>query len=328
VTVFVTGSTGHIGANLVRALLAEGRQVRALIHNRREALEGLDIERVTGSTTDFEGVKKAMAGCDTVYHLAAIISISGRDEPVLTEVNIKGTGNVARAALENGVKRMVHFSSTHALSEFPDDAPIDENRPLAEGTDFLPYDRSKGGGEREIAKVVAQGLDAVTVNPCGVLGPFDFEPSRMGRVLLDLHNKRLPALIDGGYTWVDARDVVAGAMAAEAKGRSGERYILCNRWASVKEIGELAERATGVKSPRMQTPMWLAKCAAPFSQGWARITGTEAKFTLASLHALGSNPAISNQKAKDELGFSPRPLEETIAESYAWFKESGRIPKA
>ncbi len=323
-TVLVTGANGHIGCNLVRTLVDRGRPVRALIHGNNDALEGLDIQRVDGDVSDLESVRAATRDVDVVFHLAAVISISGRNEPVLQTVNVGGPKNIAQACLENGVRRLVHFSSTHALNEFPREKPIDETNEPA-GEDDLPYDRSKAAGEREILAAVERGLDAVIVNPCGVIGPHDYAPSRMGQVLHDLYNKRLPGLVDGGYTWVDVRDVVDGALAAEARGRKGERYILASEWRSTVEIGQYAEAATGVKAPRFVTPMWLARASAPFAVGWARMTGTEAKFTGAALHALRSNPRISNQKAKDELGFDPRPVQQTVADTYAWFKEAGRL---
>jgi dihydroflavonol-4-reductase len=196
-TVLVTGASGHLGINLTRALLAEGRRVRALVHNHSEGLDELDVEQVHGSTTDLDSLLKAMKGVEVVYHLAGIISVSGKDEPVLTEVNVKGTANVARACLETGVRRMVHTSSTHALEEQPWDTPVDEGRPLCDHPRHLPYDNSKGRGEKALQEAVEEGLDAVTVNPCGVLGPWDYAPSRMGQVLLDLAHRKMPALVNG-----------------------------------------------------------------------------------------------------------------------------------
>ena len=326
-TVLVTGANGHLGGALVRELLSRGQSVRALVHHGNDALEGLDIERVPGSMTDEASLRAAVAGCDVVYHLAAVISITGRDEPVLTTVNVEGAGRMAQVCLESNVRRLVHFSSIHALSQYPEDRAITEDNEPAKGAGFLPYDRSKAAGEAQVHARIKQGLDAVIVNPVGCIGPHDYRPSRMGQVLLDLYHRRLPALVDGGYTWVDTRDVALGAIAAAEKGRTGERYILASHYGSVSDIGKWAEAATGKKSPGSVTPIWMAKIGVPFSMTWAAITRTEPKFTFASLHALASNKAISNQKAKEELGFDPRPVPETIADTYAWFRERGVLPK-
>lgn len=324
--VLVTGASGHLGGALVRALLERGDEVRALVYCSGETLDGLELERVDGSIHDEPSLQRAIEGCEVVYHLAGHISISGRDEPELTRLNVEGADRVARLCLEQGVRRLVHFSSVHALSQYPQDKPIDETNAPALGAGFLPYDRSKATGEQRVQAHIARGLDAVIVNPGGCIGPYDHAPSRMGQVLLDLYHGRLPSLVKGGYTWVDTRDVAQGAIAAAERGRTGERYLLTGEFGSVKDIAECAHQATGRKMPRMVTPIWMAKLGVPFAVATAAITRTEPKFTFASLHALASNPQISSAKARQELGFDPRPLSQTIADTYDWFRQQGVIP--
>lgn len=324
-TVLVTGANGHLGAALVRELLSQGTRVRALIHTANDALKGLEVDEVAGSMTDEASLRSAVMGCTTVYHLASVISISGRNEPVLDSVNVVGAGLLAQVCREAGVARMVHFSSIHALSEHPRVDPIDESNAPAKGRGFLPYDRSKASGEAAVLAQVALGLDAVIVNPVGCMGPYDYAPSRMGLVLLDLYHRRLPSLVNGGYTWVDSRDVAKGAIAAAARGKTGERYILGNTWASIQQIGAWAEESTGKRAPRFVSPIWLAKVGVPFSMLWAALIRTEPKFTFASLHALSSNPKVSSEKARRELGFTTRPLKETVADCYDWFRAEGVI---
>ncbi|MCP4675789.1 MAG: SDR family oxidoreductase [Deltaproteobacteria bacterium] len=322
-TTFVTGASGHIGGNLVRALLAEGRKVRVLVRDDTRAIDGLDVEQVRGDILQPAALAAATKGSEVVYHLAGHISVAGDPGGLMHRTNTEGTRNVVAACLDAGVRRLVHFSSIHALSGNPVDEVVDENKPLAESGDIIAYDRTKALGEREIIEGVDKGLDAVTVNPGAVLGPHDYKPSPMGKVVLDLCRRKMPALIDGGFGWVDVRDVVQGALAAEKKGRIGERYLLTGHWLSTAALGDLVEEVSGVKRPRFVSPMWLAMVGAPFVTAASRLTGKRPLYTLESLKVLRNHRHVSHQKATDELDFSPRPTLETIADTYEWFKQVG-----
>jgi dihydroflavonol-4-reductase len=320
--VAVTGATGHVGANLVRALVERGgHQIRALVHDDDSPLAGLPVEKLRADVRDLGALRQAFEGVERVFHLAARISIAPGDGALVEAINVGGTRNVVEACLGAGVKRLIHFSSIHALSPEPRSAVVDENRPLAEGS-WLPYDRSKAAAELEIRKGVERGLDAVTVNPTAVLGPHDYRPSQLGSVLLDLYRRRLPGLVDGGFDWVDVRDVVAGALAAADHGNRGERYLLGGARRSIAELASAVEKVTGSKAPRFVSPMWLARASAPFATGWARLTGRPARLTAESLHALRNHQQVSHEKAGRELGYRPRPLEDTVAATFDWFKEA------
>lgn len=326
-TVLVTGASGHVGGNLVRALLERGRRVRVMVREDTRAVNGLDVERVSGDTRRPDLVRAAVDGCEVVYHCAAVISIDGDRGGVVSDTNVLGTRNVVRACLDAGVKRLVHFSSIHALEHRPHEQPVDETRPLRCDAMRRPpaYDRSKGMGEKEVRAGIEQGLDAVIVNPAAVMGPFDFKPSRMGRVLLDIYHRRLPTLVPGGFDWVDVRDVVASAMAAEEKGRTGERYLLAGAWRSVADIARIVQEVTGVRPPRLTTPLWLARVGVPFVVAWGRLARTEPLYTFESLNALQWNRETRHDKAARELGHTPRPLEETIRDAFAWFQGAGLL---
>jgi len=322
-TVVVTGASGHVGGNLVRALLAAGRKVRCVVRNDTRAIEGLDVERVRGDVFDPASLRAAFDGAEVVYHLAAKVSIEGDPDGIVHRTNVEGPRNVAAACLDARVKRLVHFSSIHAFVQRPFDELLDEDRPLVEDPREMAYDRSKAAGQREVLDAVRRGLDAVIVHPTAILGPFDFKPSPVGQVLLDLYHRRLPALVAGGFDWVDVRDVVAGAMAAEQRGRTGRNYLLSGEWKSVAELAALAEEVTGVRPPRFVAPFWLARLGVPFLTAFARVTGRRPLYTSDSLHALESNRRISCDRAVAELGYTHRPLRETIADAYAWFREAG-----
>jgi dihydroflavonol-4-reductase len=209
--IVVTGAAGHAGANLVRALVAKGRPVRALVHLDRQALEGLDIEVVKGDICDLDSLLGAFEGAEVVYHLAARIAISNEPWSLLEAVNVSGTRNVVEACLSCGVRRLVHFSSIHTMIDRAGDIPVDESNPLVESRHYPPYDRSKAAAEREVRRGIERGLDAIIISPTAIIGPHDYKPSHFGEALLRLANGRLPALVAGGFDWVDVRDVVQGA---------------------------------------------------------------------------------------------------------------------
>jgi dihydroflavonol-4-reductase len=317
----VTGASGHIGANLVRALLARGNRVRVLVRNDARALRGLPVQAVHGDARDPVAVGTLLDGADTAFHLAGLVSLDPRDAPELESHNIEGPRAVAEACLVRGV-RLVHVSSVHAL--LTHDGPVDETRPLAEDHPFA-YDRSKARGEREVLLRCARGLHAVIVNPTAVVGPFDFKPSPTGWMLIQLARGRLPLLVGAGFDWVDVRDVAEGCMAAAEKGRSGERYLLTGTRASLTELARLASDVTGARRPIGAVPIPLARLGLPFGALVARITGRPARFTHEALEALVNHRDVRRDKAERELGYRPRPLAATLADSYAWLKETGSL---
>lgn len=321
----VTGATGHIGANLMRALVAQGQPVRVLLHVNKEVVAGLNVEVADGDICDLPSLCDAFKGVEVVYHLAARISLSMNEWPLLETVNVTGTRNVVEACLRSGVRRLVHFSSIHALNQEPLDTPVDESRPLVESRSCPPYDRSKAAGEKEVCKGTERGLDAIIINPTAVIGPYDYGPSHFGEALLTLAQGKLPASVDGGFDWVDVRDVVAGALQAEERARTGTKYLLSGHWVSMPDLAKLVEKITGVPAPRLVCPLWLAPAGVPFAAAIARITRQRPLYTSASLKALRSNRAISHQRAARDLGYSARPFRETIIDTLRWFEENGYL---
>jgi dihydroflavonol-4-reductase len=321
----VTGASGHLGGNLVRALLAEGRTVRVLARSDRRALEGLDVRVVEGDIADPAAVRALLDGAETVFHLAGRISLVGAEGGLVEKTNVDGVRHVLRACRDAGVRRLVHFSSIHAFDTNPNDRVVDETRRLALGPRNAAYDRSKAEGQQAVLDAVKDGLDAVIVNPGAVVGPFDFKVSRMGSVFLDICHGRLPMLIDGGYNWVDARDVCEGAILAEKKGRRGECYLLTGHWVHICEVSRIIGRLTGRRTTQTAAPIWLAAAASWFSLGWGALSGKTPKFTPAAIRAIQSHRYISHEKAVRELGYQPRPFEETVRDTLEWFREAGLL---
>ncbi|HPI88328.1 MAG TPA: SDR family oxidoreductase [Spirochaetota bacterium] len=321
--VAVTGASGHVGANLVRTLIEQGRKVKVLVRKDTRGLDGLNVEKIPGEVTNKDSLLRCFDGVDTVFHCAALISIDRIDANDVYHINIDGPKTIVEACLECGVKRLVHFSSIHAYSSHPEDEIIDENRQLASDKSHFPYDRSKALGQQEVLKGVEKGLDAVIVNPGAVIGPNDFKISRMGSVILDIYHRKLPMYPMGGYNWVDARDIVLGALAAEKKGRTGESYLLTGHWASFSELAAIVGRCAGIDTSRMRIPAWTAAMAAPFSIMMARITKTQPRLTPMAVRSIKMHRYISHMKATEELDYRPRPLEETVRDTLHWFEERG-----
>jgi dihydroflavonol-4-reductase len=320
----VTGASGHVGANLVRALIDKGRPVRALVHEHSESLEELDIEIARGDVCDIDSLSRAFDSAEVVYHLAARISISMDDWPLLERVNVIGTRNVIEACMRGGVRRLIHFSSIHALVQEPLDVRVDESRPWAE-FDSTPYAKSKALACKEVLRGLPRGLDAIILSPTAIVGPHDYQLSHFGEVLLSLACGKLPALVTSGFDWVDVRDVVECAIRAEEEAPAGTHYLLSGHWVSLREVAALVAEIAGVPAPRMVLPLWLTRLAVPISTAFSRLAGKRPLYTAGSIKALHSNHRISHDKATQDLGYQPRPFRETIIDTLRWFEESGRL---
>jgi dihydroflavonol-4-reductase len=327
--VLVTGASGHLGANLVRALLARGRHVRALVHRQTRAIDGLPVETVEGDLRDRGSLAAACAGVATVYHLAAVVSAGWEKPSRIDQVNVCGTANLIEACLAGGVSRFLHFSSIQTLA--PHGGFLDDESGLIEASDRSrgSYDQSKAEAERLVLAAVARGLDATILNPTAVLGPHDFQPSPMGQVLRALGQGKLPALVSGGRCdFVDARDVVDAALAAEGEGRRGERYILSGTRLSPVDLAERWAVATGKLAPKLAFPMPVAQLAAPVACAFARLRRRRPLLTPESLRILRTQAPVRSRKAEAELGYRPRPIEETLRDTCRWMMEQGWLKAA
>ncbi|MGC8874558.1 MAG: SDR family oxidoreductase [Chloroflexia bacterium] len=326
----VTGATGHLGNNLVRALVARGEQVRALIYpaDPVRPLEGLPVERVEGDVRDIDSLRCAFDGADIVYHLAGLIAIEPSRSSLLYDVNVMGTRNVVEACLERGVRRLVYTASIHALVEPPHGTMIDEHFPFDPSRIATDYGRSKAQAALEVLDGVECGLDAVIVSPTGIIGPHDYQPSEMGRFFLMFAQRRLPVCIAGAYDFVDVRDVAEGLIAAAQRGRRGHNYILSGEQVSIERLLAILSEETGVPVPRLRLPTAVARAAAAFVCSYARARGTRPLLTTESVAILASNSCIRHDKATRELGYAPRPIEETVRDTIRWFVEAGLLVPA
>lgn len=327
-TIAVTGASGLVGAALIRALRERDadHEVRALYNS---SPRGFDEVRVTPAKVDImdpASLREAFAGADVVYHSAAHVSTDPRFGEVTRRTNVEGTRNVIEACERAGVRRLVHVSSVHALCQTPLEHPLDETRGLLDSAEVTPYVRSKAQAELLVMEAAARGLEAVIVCPSGIMGPYDYRPTQTGQMLFDLYAGRIPALLPGGHDWVDSRDVAAGAIAAAERGRSGHRYILSGTWAGLTELAQLVARSGGARAPRMIMPLSLARIAAHGAELYGRIRDRSLSFNREAIAVLQrTNRSMSWAKAGSELGYTPRPLADTVRDTTTWGLERGLI---
>ena len=318
----VTGAAGLVGSNILRSLLEEGETVTAMVHRDRRALEGLGISACTGDIEDTSSLQQAFAGADAVVHSAGYVSIRGNEWDKLYRLNVLATRNVAKACLAAGVKKLVYISSVHALQQEPLDVPLDETRNLALGKGFTSYDRSKAMAEIEIQQAAKEGLHTSILRPTAVIGPHDHHPSALGKAVYLLSRGRWPAVVQGGFDWVDARDVGKAVHLALEHAPAGSDYLVTGTWTSILDLAERISTISGCFCPSIAIPLWMAKLVVPAGDFIASHSRKEQIFTSATLGALDSNTRICRVKAEKELGYQPRPLNETLSDTISWFQQN------
>ncbi len=329
--IVITGATGHIGNVLVRELSSRGERVRALVlpSESRRALDGIaGVEIVIGDVTDAESLKAAFAGADLVYHLAGIVTIMPRMSAVLEKVNVGGVRNVIDACRASGVKRLVYTSSIHAIAEPPHGTVIDESQPFDPKRVLGDYAQSKARATLLLLDEVRKGgLDAVVCCPSGVIGPYDFNVSNIGQMILDFASGSMKSYVKGAYDFVDVRDVAHGLVLAAAKGRSGRHYIISGEQVQVPELMTELARDVGCAAPTFCIPAPIARTAGVLASGYYRLLRKKPVFTAYSIDVLKSNSQVSSARARSELGFATRPWRESIRDQVEWFRASGLLKK-
>ncbi len=321
--ILVTGATGHVGNTLVRELLAQGKKVRALVLPGEDttALQGLPVEVAAGDVLDPASLDAAFRGVDVVYHLAGIISIMPGPNELMHRVNVTGTRNVIAAAEASGVRRLVYTSSIHALQRPPLGVVIDENLPFDPHNPAGEYDRTKAEATLAVLDAAHRGLDAVIVCPTGIIGPHDYRGSETGLLVLAWMREKLSLLVDGIFDFVDVRDIARGHILACERGRCGETYILGGERVSLAHLWVLVRETAGIYSQTIIIPFRLAAFAARCAGLWYRLSRTRGRFTPYSLETVNSNSNICIAKARRELGYTPRPIAETIRDTVQWWRE-------
>lgn len=323
VDVLVTGGTGLVGNNLIRMLVTAGNRVRALVRGttgpQARALDGLDIDRAIGDVTDEAAVRRAVEGAGAVIHSAAMVHVGWSQREAMHRVNVEGTRLVAEACRREGV-RMVHVSSVDALGIPDDGEPGDEETPPG-GLLECPYVVTKREAERAVLDQVDRGLDAVIVNPVYMLGPWDWKPSS-GRMLLEVAAGKGLFAPPGSNDFADVRDVAAGILSAASLGQTGRRYILGGHPLTYAEAWRIFARAVGRRPPLASAPPRIVRAAGRFGDLVARLTGREGPVNSAATGMSMLRHNFRSDRAKAELNYAVRPIEDTVADTWKWFVEN------
>ena len=327
-TALVTGGTGFVGSAVVRALLADGEQVRVLVRPTSDTrnLEGLAVERAMGDLRDHDSLAGALSGCATLYHVAADYRLWVPDPQSLYASNVEGTRALMQAALAAGVRRVVYTSSVATLGLNADRSPADENTPVALSDMIGHYKRSKYLAE-EVVRGMArtQGLPAVIVNPSAPVGPRDLKPTPTGRTVLDAAAGRMPAYVDTGLNIVHVDDVATGHLLAGRLGRAGERYILGGTNMSLREILGVIAELTGRRPPRWRLPHSALLPVAYVAEAWGRVSGREPLLTVDGIRLARKHMYFSSARAERELGYRARPARAALEDAIAAFRSGGRL---
>ncbi|MDB5367843.1 MAG: NAD-dependent dehydratase [Rhodospirillales bacterium] len=324
----VTGATGFVGAAVARALLAQGHQVRTLAraNSDRRNLDGLKVEIATGDLLDHASFAPALDGCEGLFHVAADYRLWIPDPGRMYAINVEGTRGLMLAALDAGVKRIVHTSSVATLGITNDGTPADETTPSSIDTMVGAYKRTKFLGEEAVRELVqSRSLPAVIVNPSTPIGPRDVKPTPTGRVIVEAARGRIPVYVETGLNLVHVDDVAAGQLAAYAQGRVGERYVLGGEdWSLQRLLTEIAAM-TGKRRPLGRLPRAPLLPIAALLEKVARVTGTEPRFTQDEIRMAAKKMYFSSAKARRELGYAPRPAQDAIRDALAWFNANGYL---
>jgi len=317
----VTGAAGHLGSYVVRELLSQGKQVRALVLPHEMCPDFIDVNQhllteYVGDVCDpaslaplFDDISP---GEWVVIHCAGIVSITKKEDRRVYDVNVGGTANIIEICRKYSVKRLVYISSVHAIPPLPHGQMIREVQSF--NPDAVPgyYDKTKAIATQLVLDAVRNGLDAVVVHPSGIIGPHGLPTGNMAQLITRYVRGKLPAAIHGGFDFVDVRDVAAGIAAVAKEGKSGECYILSNRFVELKEMFDILSEGSALKKLNLYLPLWIAKAFAPFTETYYRLARKTPLFTRYSLKTLSGNAMYSHDKASRELRYVTRSLKETL----------------
>lgn len=318
--ILVTGASGFIGSRLVPGLLARGHQVRTFGRSPRlaGALAGLPIEHVSGDITCESAVRRAVEGCELIFHLAGLVSYRKIDRERQYQVNVTGTGNVMRSALSAGVARVIHTSSIAAMGIPAAGTTGDEELSYNLAGLGLNYCDTKHEGELEVMKYVSSGLPALILSPGIILGEGDTHPHHRA-IFLAISRGWLIGCPSGGVTFCDIEDVVAAHLNAMTLGRVGHRYVLGSANLTYREAATVASRVLGCRPPAMEIPGSWLELAGSFCEAVAPALGVRPALTRQIAWLSQRRIFFSNQKAVKELNMPVTDFEQTVRRTYRYY---------
>lgn len=321
----VTGGSGFVGGALLERMVAQGRDVRALVRSSDATarVASLGATPAWGDVLHLESLVEAMRGCEVVFHAAGVNAMCVRDPRPMYRVNVEGSGNVVRAAVATGVRRMVYTSSASAIGEVRGSVGREDSP--HRGSYLSHYERSKHLAERRVTSWARQlELDVVCVNPSSVQGPGRLSGS--ARLLLDLVNGRLPVVVETALSIVDVEDCTAGHLLAEADGVAGERYLLNGFTVGVREAVAALRRMTGRPEHVRFLPRWLVPAAGEVAQAAGVLVRRDLPLCREAVRTLLHGHRYDGSRAERELGLAYTPMETTVRRTLAWYAERGLAP--
>jgi nucleoside-diphosphate-sugar epimerase len=324
-TAFVTGANGFVGLNLVEELLAQGWRVIALHRAGANVdyLRRLPAARTIGDVTDAPSVRRAMPrGVDVVFHVAGDTGLWSKGNAAQERVNVAGTRNVVGAALERRARRFVHTSSISAYGL--QRVRIDEHSPQLGGISPVNYERTKFLGEQAVRAGLARGLDAVILNPAGIIGRYDARG--YARLVTMVAAGKLPGVPPGSRSFCHAREVARAHVAAATRGSTGENYLLGGTDASFLELTREIGAALGRPVPARATPAWVLRVLGAFGALQGKLTGKPPRLTPEAVRLATGKLSCDCAKAMRELDYRAVPLREMVADCVGWLAAEGLLP--
>jgi dihydroflavonol-4-reductase len=319
---FVTGATGFVGSHVARALAEQGADLRLLVRSssRTDNIADLGAEVAVGDLCQPESLRKAMQGCDFVFHVAADYRIWVRDPDKMYRANVEGTRAVIEAAQACGVRRVVYCSSVATMGFTQSGQIVDEDTPVSLADMVGHYKRSKFMAEQIALEAGRKGANVVVVNPTTPVGERDIKPTPTGRIIVDFLNRKFPAYVDTGLNLADVKEVARGHLLAMEKARPGERYILGGENLTLKQILDKLAAITGLPSPTMKVPHAVAMGFAAFDQFFTGIVrGKEPRATIDAVKMGRKKMFASSAKVERELGYRIVSVEDALRRGVEWF---------
>ncbi|HWX56329.1 MAG TPA: hopanoid-associated sugar epimerase [Verrucomicrobiae bacterium] len=328
---FITGATGFVGCHVARALAGQGADLRLLVRStsRADNIADLKADRVTGDLREPEFLKKAMSGCDFVFHVAADYRLWVRDPQQMYGTNVEGTRAIIRAAQESGVRRVIYTSSVATMGFTKEGHVADESSPVSLTDMIGHYKRSKFMAEQVALEAGKSGANVVVVNPTTPIGECDIKPTPTGRIVVDFLKRNFPAYVDTGLNLADVKEVAHGHLLAMEKAVPGERYILGGEDLTLKQILDKLSALTGLPSPSMRVPHAVAMGFAVFDQFFTGVVrGKEPRATIDAVKMGRKKMFASSAKAERELGYRIVPVEDALRRAVNWFQTHGYVAAA
>jgi dihydroflavonol-4-reductase len=319
----ITGATGFIGSHVARTLISQGADLRLLVRPSSDLrnIQELKAEHVTGDLREAASLKRAVSGCDVVFHVAADYRLWVRDPDEMYRSNVEGTRAILQAARESGVRRVVYTSSVATMGFTSNRHLADETSPVSMASMIGHYKRSKFMAEEIAIEAGRSGMDVVVVNPTTPVGERDIKPTPTGRIVVDFLKKKFPAYVDTGLNLVDVTECARGHLAALEKGRRGERYILGGENLTLKQILDKLAVITGLPSPSIRLPYVVALAAGVIDQVvTGHIRKREPRATIDAVRMGRKKMFVSSAKAEKELGWKTVPVDGALRRAVEWFQ--------